>query len=241
MTTTHGGHPSQADAQLLFLLQTEPIMEISPHAINTRPGTSSPARKAPAWYFRYDRASLAIVLTISADICLAQSPQWRRSEHQHSVTADTEVGKAVVLADGAVNPSVIPDEVAFLHFFRLLAKDPHALNEQSDESRRVSYLRFFFTRNCGPSGQDDRSLSDSEETAVLEFAEKVGSGLAALVEGPGSSSLASALVSEAVMSAIRDLERQLGPEVARKVKSHVTDQMKPRIKIVQSRIPESGK
>ncbi len=58
----------------------------------------------------------------------------------------------MVVVDGALNPEAIPDEIAFLHFFRFFARNPRAVSRAADDLRRTSYLRLFFTTTCGATG-----------------------------------------------------------------------------------------
>ena len=177
-------------------------------------------------------------LVILTQICRGQTAPQPLSQAQAVTSTQT------VIADGAVDPSKIPDEIAFTHFFRVLAKDSHA-NEQADQAKRLSYVKYvkyFFATRCGHSGQDDRSLTDAETAALLNYADRVSTNLAALTASAPTNTQAvlSNTIRAAVLAATADLDQQLGQGVAQKVRSHVAD-MKSAIRIVQSQIPAAAK
>lgn len=181
----------------------------------------------------------AILLTVMIRPCFAQSEREAVPHAHDTARTGAQAGNPVILADGASNPSAIPDEIAFLHFFGFLAKNPHAVDQHADELRRISYVNFFFTKKpCGLSPQEDRSLTDAERTALLDYADRVGTNIVAL--GPSGGFDASRR-NEAVLAGIAGLDAALGPNVAQKVRSHVSQHMKPLIKIVQSQIGPSDR
>ena len=189
------------------------------------------------------RAGLLVAFVALAGAGIAQTQQQPQSPSQPPVTTSPATSTLVTIADGSVDPSKIPDDIAFMHFFRVLAEDPRATSKQVDDARRRSYVKYFFTKSCGAAGQEDRSLTETETTALLEYANQVTISLPAMQASPSGDSQVtssgwpiSSSISTAVLRAAGNLESALGAEVARKVRAHVADHMKPAIKIVQAQI-----
>lgn len=178
-----------------------------------------------------------IVLFVAGGLFSQVSNERSIAHQQHSVTqADV---KTVVVFDGATNPDSIPDNVAFTYLFRLLVRNPLSATQEADDARRKAYLTYFFRKDCGPAGVEDRSLTEAEQDALLKYADSIAAKITGL-DTAGQKLPPTEAITPIITTAMRELDLTLGPDVARKLRSHVNDRLKPRIKIVQSTMP-SGK
>ena len=109
-----------------------------------------------------------------------------------------------------------------------------ALSTESDLVRRQNYLNYFFRPNCGAAATEDRSLSDLEKSALFAYVDGVVSNLNSLSALSGTQ-LESA-VKTIITTAHSNLDVKLGAAVAQKIRAHVIDHMKPRIRITQTQI-----
>lgn len=181
--------------------------------------------------------SLFFVLALN---CSAQS----QATHVHtaSLPSQATMASTSVLVDGATNPNGIPDDVAYLHFFRVLARDPRASSEQADDRRRLSYLKHYFGGNALQGSLVRRPLSDLEFRSILESAQRIADKLAALSgTETGSPTISAERRREVVLAAAGDLDQELGAEMAQLVRWHGMSHVKTRIKIVKSTIPADGR
>src|SRR3974390_415286 len=94
----------------------------------------------------FGRSSYCLAGLLVAVVIVARTGTGQTEQQPHSMSTGSAANGVVAITDGAVDPSKIPDDIAFMHFFRVLAKDPRAVNEQADEVRRRSYLKYFFTK-----------------------------------------------------------------------------------------------
>jgi hypothetical protein len=152
--------------------------------------------------------------------------------------------KVTALVDGSRNPELIPDIIAYRHFFGVIARRP---SSELDEARRQSYLRAFFRSNCGTNGNDDRSLSDDQVRRLLAIVDGLTPKLHAItaklsdLRQTGSLTLQAqiALQSERdgellkAADSIMAEDSDMGAKIAR----HVRDHMKSRIKLTIVDIP----
>ena len=144
--------------------------------------------------------------------------------------------------DGSVNPERIPDEVAYLHFFGVLAKNPDA-DQALEQSRRVAYLRYFFKRECGPARNEDRSLSEVQIQRLLAAADGVAQRLTAaesrlgVAGGRSGESTPWQQRQEIVVATINSLDSSVDPDAAAKIRRHIAEHVKRRIQLLTFTMP----
>jgi hypothetical protein len=136
----------------------------------------------------------------------------------------------VQVVDGSIHPESISDDVAFGRFFHVLAKSPRA-NSAAEDRRRVAYLKYFFRPNCGPQSDQDRSLSDSQIQRLLGVADTLAGRMRDLQAG-------TAQRQELIKNAFSSLDVSVDPDAAAKIRAHVQDHVKRRIRIVTSTMPD---
>ncbi len=193
--------------------------------------------------FRFCRL-LAGLLGLCAGALSAQSTTaGHRSGGTHAAVLDASPPanppgvQIVVTADGNLNPELIPDDLAYLHFFRALAKNP-AADQAAEERRRGAYLRYFFRRGCGPSATQDRSLNESQTQRLLALADQTAALLLA-AGAPGSSGGGAApqRCHDIVTAAMSSLDVSVDPDGAAKIRQHVAEHVKRRIQLVSVTMP----
>jgi phosphatidylethanolamine-binding protein (PEBP) family uncharacterized protein len=149
-----------------------------------------------------------------------------------------------VEVDGSLNPDQVPDDVAYLQFFLVLAKRQSA-DAAMEERRRRAYVEYFFNRNCAPrtrtapltSGQIDHILALADEVSqrfAAGAAPPTGRdgepGGASVSPGP-SAAHRQALAVAALTAA--SLDAAIGPDLAARIRAHVTGHVKRRLKFVR--------
>ena len=221
------------DQQVSFPTQSQSTEYSSVSAYMSRGVITAPTPRSPTSeptdpFPSSLRRTLSKIVSLELLICaLATGGQLLAQ----TVPSSTEPARGVVTVDGAVNPAAIRDEVAFLHFFRMFSPYPGAVSEQWDLDRRKSYISHFFARNCGLNGRDDRYLDDTQRQKLLDYGVKVAKQIAEDEAKTG----------DLVIAAMRDLESALGGEIAHKVRLHVVEYMKTKIKQTRTDVPYSAK
>ncbi len=172
--------------------------------------------------------ALITSLLLLSTPCLAQAPQTRPP------------GTSDVLVDGAVNPSQIPDDIAYVHFFQVLMKNPISKDPKADEMRRQSYVRHYFSLSCGAT---NRTLTPAQRDNLLAVVDKVTvEYLAAhsrMVASGGQAGYDAARQSiQALTVAVFNGLYGTDPDLAAKVKDHVREHVKGTIKIISAKIPQ---
>jgi hypothetical protein len=163
------------------------------------------------------------------------------SLHQ-SHTAQVEVR-----VDGALNPELIPDDVAYYHFFRVLARNP-SMNQELDKRRRIAYVKYYFRRDCGPQNTEDRSLSEIQTERLLAAAELIMGRTPQLRNAPASPAtppdeLAAngaarmRQVYQIVAEGVKQLPWLVDADSAAKIHSHVLERVKRRVRLLNVRVP----
>ena len=159
-----------------------------------------------------------------------------------SVVKSTDSPVTVTVnVDGNVNPELIPDAVAFLHFFRVLARDP-GVDQALDYRRRLAYVEYFFRRGCGARLSEDRSLNEGQVQGLLNVAEQLAEQLAAIdspppVNGGAEVESAQRQREQIVKDAVNSLDLSVDPDGAAKIRRHVTEHVKRRIQLVHVTMP----
>jgi hypothetical protein len=168
----------------------------------------------------------------------AQNPPLDQQRHQKngnqpqgatSFVTSSDIRPAVTV-DGGLEPHLIPDDVAYLHFFMALSKDPSA-NPILEERRRTAYVQYFFKAGCGPERTEDRSLSPLQIAALFSMADDVRGSLSRIQASLPSVDLTKSR-REVITTAVQALEARIGTDAAGKVRSHVAQRVKRRIKLV---------
>ena len=149
-------------------------------------------------------------------------------------------GTAAIQVDGAVNPSQIPDELAFLHFFQILLKRSDSRDPIADEQRRKSYSRHYFSVACGAT---NRTLSEGQIERLLGAVDKATPQFVAtharMIASKGQAEYDSAYRALQTLAAItfNTLDSQ-DSDLSIKVRDHVRQHVKSRIIIVSAKIPQ---
>ena len=142
--------------------------------------------------------------------------------------------------DGATNPAAIPDVVAYRHFLGVIIKSP-TQSSTAEEERRRSYVKFFFSKGCGPNQTEDRTLSEAQITALFTFADEVGIKLRA-IEAPAGNSAQSfgAARDQAVAEAMQQLATKVDGDASAKIARHVAEHVKAHIKLTTVSMPSKA-
>lgn len=149
-------------------------------------------------------------------------------------------GTAAIQVDGAVNPSQIPDELAFLHFFQILLKRSDSREPNVDEQRRKSYARHYFSVACGAT---NRTLNESQIEKLLAVVDKAAPEFVAtyarMISSKGQSEYESAHQALQAL-AVRTFNTldSADTDLSIKVRDHVRQHVKSRIIIVSAKIPQ---
>jgi hypothetical protein len=129
--------------------------------------------------------------------------------------------------DGAKNPELIPDDVAFSHFFRTsLARNA----SENALRRQASYINHVLrsTSTVENGAHSTSQARPKEIDAVLRFIAGYQERLKALDARRGSVAEEGALVADIVA----EMERELGPDLSQRVKRYVQEHFKKRVKII---------
>jgi hypothetical protein len=202
------------------------------------------------WILRFLFTIVAGLLCPSTLAVSGQEAQASHSARGSDTAASTaEAGPSsadpfvtiVVDVDGSVNPELIPDEVAFLHFFRVLASEP-GVDQSVDLPRRVAYVQYFFKRECGPALSEDRSLDEGQLQRLLNLADAVAERVAAVESSPTDSGAAQGEDArrdreQIVMDAVNSMDLSIDPDAAHKIRRHVSEHVKRRIQLVRFSMP----
>jgi hypothetical protein len=92
-------------------------------------------------------------------------------------------------------------------------------------------VQYFFKAGCGPERKEDRTLSPLQIATLLSMADDVRRSLAGIQASDASVDLAKAR-KEVIASAIGALEARIGADASGKVRSHIAQRVKRRIKPV---------
>ena len=152
-----------------------------------------------------------------------------------------------VRVDGALNPELIPDDVAYYHFFRVLARNP-SMNEELDQRRRIAYVKYYFRRDCGPQETEDRSLSKIQTERLLVAADQIMGRTPQVRNAPPSTAtppdeLVAAgaarmrKIYQVVAEGVKMLPLLVDADSAAKIHSHVLERVKRRVRLVDVRVP----
>ncbi|HXG31941.1 MAG TPA: hypothetical protein VNJ11_01140 [Bryobacteraceae bacterium] len=136
-----------------------------------------------------------------------------------------------VRIDGSTDPQRIPEAVAWLHFFGVIARDP-SLDEALDRRRRLAYLTHFFNKAPGPQTGEDRSLSEIQMDALLSAADAVLAQLRQTTRDADRERI--------VTQAAASLEGALGLGAAAAVRRHVNEHVRRHIRILDFSMPAPG-
>jgi hypothetical protein len=153
-------------------------------------------------------------------------------------------GTLQTVVDGSVTPELIPDTVAYEHFFTVLATRPGTLAASNDR-RRLSYLSAFFKKPC-PGQVGDRTLTDDQKTKLVAAAESVMAQLWSLdqqivaVGATAASAVLQQQRDQELSNAITLLPTSVDPDAADKVRHHVVEHVKTHIKLVTTQIPDQS-
>jgi hypothetical protein len=111
------------------------------------------------------------------------------------------------------------------------------MGSEPSGSRNWHYI--IHLANC-PSPNSPTDFSDEPEK-VLEHAGKVAKLMTAAGSASSPGPPVNVRITEAVGAAMRELDSVLGPEIARKVRLHVTEYVKTKIRYVRPDIPYPAK
>jgi hypothetical protein len=132
--------------------------------------------------------------------------------------------------DGSKNPELIPNEIAFRHSLGVLS----GMSKTGlVKERGRSYLKTYFRPQCGPSGSEDRTLTDQQIERLLAMADEF--------QGRTTSLRDAATAKEAASQVLGTLDRELGPEGADKVRRHLATNVKTHMKKMRISMPYGGK
>jgi hypothetical protein len=169
------------------------------------------------------------------------------AQHQNHGTIDRRAApgaaKPIVVADGALTPDLVPDDIAYLHFFRVLAANPASKDYSAEERRRQSYIRHFFTSGCGFEGKEDRSLTQVQIQRLLGLVDRTAPKLEALnaqlavSRNEAEYGTGKRLVLKAVMDAVSESPDSVDRDAAVRIAAHVLDRVKKNTRIVSTVIP----
>lgn len=183
-----------------------------------RPRPTGRSRRA----VRFGRKCL-LIWAFHATFALGQSPAPGGAEGS-PVSVSVRV-------DGGTDPERIPEPVAWLHLFGVLARDP-SLDEALDRRRRLAYLAHFFNRGCRLHGEEDLSLSETEMGRLLSVADTVVAGLRRAAADSDRERI--------VVQAAASLDGSVGVAAAAKIRRHVHQHVRRRIRILDFSMPAPG-
>jgi hypothetical protein len=171
-------------------------------------------------------------------------PMFSQHAHHDQVSSSSQSGVQVTLeVDGAVNPELIPDDVAYLHFFRVLSKNPRNPDQAFEERRRRAYLHHFFPASCTDQTTTAGPLSEAQILKLLEmvdsFVPKLEAASKRLAPQPQGATPGEAgqQMRQMVLAAAADLPNSIDPDAAAKIGAHVRDHMKKNIRLVFAQVP----
>lgn len=148
----------------------------------------------------------------------ASLPSDRLSAQQTTIppvpTSHLENGPFI---DGAVNPELIPDEIAYLNFFRMLSRTADGADA---EFHQKSYIRHVLRRSGPPS--------DSDIASLQRFAASYQTRLRELGGGQASAA-AKANMARSIASTMRMF---MSPRAAAAIDTYVLNDFKKRTKII---------
>ncbi len=170
---------------------------------------------------------------------LLGNPAGAQSASGPNTQPQTPNTTSAVLVDGALHPELIPDDVAFLHFFKALAKNPN-VDQGLEERRRRAYINHFFAGKC--SGQDrDLALNEGQIMKLLALVDGLDAELttawAAADKSAADDQAVEQQVRALVLRAASNLASVIDSEADTKIRFQVSDHVKSRIRIISTRVP----
>lgn len=185
---------------------------------------------------------LAIVSGILNPLATAQHLDHTGS----NPTSSTPPPKTTVTVDGALNPELIPDDIAYLHFFKVLSKHSNVADQSLEDRRRRSYVRRFFTNGCGAEGKEDRTLTPIQIERMLAVIDELTPSLDAAnarltsSKKQGEYDAARQQMMELVATSAALLPSTVDSDAATRIAAHVSDRVKKHIRIVTTHIPHKA-
>lgn len=160
--------------------------------------------------------------------------------HQVKSTVGTDL-QVVTVVDGAANPESIPDDVAYLHFFRVLSKNPNSRDQALEERRRRAYLHYSFPTRCTRQGSSAGPLSELQIDKLLQAIDRLipeleAASAAASQSGAGLDDSNRANL-QRVAAAASGLSDSVDPDASAKIALHIREHMKSHIQLVQAQVP----
>ena len=184
------------------------------------------------------RLSARFIVCAFCTLSVAGQAQIRAGERPSPSISlhETLVNPAVatVDVDGSLTPDQIPDDVAYFHFFQTLSRHP-STDPSSDDRRRRAYLQNFFNRQCG-SGSKDLPLTEDQIQRLLALADDFSAKLSEIRAGTSGISRRDLATGSAAA-----LDSVLDPGAVARVRAHVMQHVKQRIKLVTPKPPAANK
>ncbi len=145
-----------------------------------------------------------------------------------------------IQVDGSISPQLIPDDVAYVHLFHILMKNPNSKNTIADELRRQSYSHHYFSLACGAT---NRTLTTAQIDKLLALVDRTtGEYLATHSRMVASKSQAEYDAAGRALQALAvKTFNSLDPidfDLSAKVRAHVKEHVKSRMKIMSAKVPQ---
>jgi hypothetical protein len=186
---------------------------------------------------------LCLGLAIVSGIVNPLAPAQHLEHTGSNPTSPTPAPRGTVIVDGALNPELIPDDIAYFHFFKVLSKTSNVADQTSEDRRRRSYVRKFFTNGCGAEGKEDRTLTPIQVERMLAVVDQLMPSLDATntrltsSKTQGEYDAARRQMMELVATSAAQLPSTVDSDAATRIAAHVSDRVKKHIRIVTTHIP----